>query len=319
MNGLTERSVLGLRSLAFATTVAIVFVACLSSSDDDDGDVRCASDAECFNGQFCDILPDATVGRCEPVEGSGDAGVPDVGDAGDVDEDTSADVADDAPSDTEDAPDAPDTSDAGDAPDVDAADTADSDVSDADAGLDSFVFETAPASSYRRVDRAGHPYRSMLLHMLGDKDALNAADPVDDASLSFVSDIFDSLQTWHLGASGARVPDNTGLEDDILALGFSPCDPPGLGAPSDCDDQVAFLFLDALRIDPMLPSSYPNGRTLDEPVLDILLSLILLDQDEEDLTTFMNLDGDAFVGPSLNPLENDVPFGESFPYVAPPH
>lgn len=68
---------------------------------------------------------------------------------------------------------------------------------------------------------------------------------------------------------------------------------------------------DTLKLDLSLPSGFPNGRDLDDPVVDISLAFLFLDLTEsgQSLRTFANL--------PLNPGNNDVPFRASFPYFAP--
>ncbi len=68
---------------------------------------------------------------------------------------------------------------------------------------------------------------------------------------------------------------------------------------------------DTLKLDLSLPSGFPNGRDLDDAVVDISLAFLFLDLTEsgQSLRTFANL--------PLNPGSNDVPFRTVFPYFAP--
>lgn len=182
-----------------------------------------------------------------------------------------------------------------------------------------YVFDETPYEDYVQVDRKGFPAINTGLNLLGDKDAYNAASPADDAALMFATNIFESLETLHLGAPGMQTPDNTGLDDDILAIGLEPCVTPPLPMDS-CDDQGGpFAIPDVLVLDLDDPPGFPNGRQLDNPVMDVIFAVLLLDLDTHDVTTFLDLDGDGTLGPSLNPLENDVAFPGSFPYLAPPN
>ena len=139
---------------------------------------------------------------------------------------------------------------------------------------DPFVFDDTAPEDYVQVDRQGFPAVNTGLNLLGDKDEYNAASPADDASLSFVSNILDSLNTLHLGAPGMQTADNTGLDDDLLALGLEPCVAPQLPMDS-CDDQGApFVIPDVIEISldgpddlrTMLeePSDEPEPRPRDE-------------------------------------------------------
>lgn len=69
---------------------------------------------------------------------------------------------------------------------------------------------------------------------------------------------------------------------------------------------------DTLKLNMALPSGFPNGRDLDDAVIDITLAFLFLDLTEsgQSLRTFANL--------PLNPGGNDVPLRAEFPYFAPP-
>lgn len=197
--------------------------------------------------------------------------------------------------------------------------TSDGDSSTTAEPVGPFVFDETPYEDYVQVDRKGFPAVNTGLNLLGDKDAYNVASPQDDAALMFATNIFESLETLHLGAPGMQTPDNTGLDDDLAAFGLDPCVTPPLPMDS-CDDQGGpFAIPDVLVIDLDDPAGFPNGRRLEDPVLDVIFAVLLLDLDTHDVTTFLDLDGDGTLGPSLNPLENDVAFPGAFPYLAPPN
>lgn len=217
-------------------------------------------------------------------------------------------------------------------PETTVADTTEGTVgmtSSSDSGTDSsstgpilpgpFIFDETPYDEYTAVDRKGFPAINTGLNLLGDKDQYNAATPVDDANLMFRPNINESLETLHLGAPMEQTPDNTGLDDDLGANGYLPCIPPPL-AMNNCDDQAGpFAIPDVVALDLDNDPVFPNGRTLDFPVMDVILAVLLLDLETHDVTTFLNLDGDMELGPSVNPLANDVPFPGVFPYLAPAH
>src|SRR5207344_324212 len=92
-------------------------------------------------------------------------------------------------------------------------------------------------------------------------DAYNAADPVDDAAGTFVTEITDSVTFLH-----------SALDDDLTALLLTPCN------VSACVGQAApYVVPDVIQVDTILPAGFPNGRTLPDQVIDITLALILLD------------------------------------------
>lgn len=69
---------------------------------------------------------------------------------------------------------------------------------------------------------------------------------------------------------------------------------------------------DTLRLDLTQPVGWPNGRDLDDPVVDLLLSMLFIDFSVtgQGTQTFVNL--------PLNPPANDKAFSDTFPFMAPP-
>lgn len=156
---------------------------------------------------------------------------------------------------------------------------------------DAYVFSEAAPGDYTRVDRAGMP--AINTAVIASKDAYNQADPSDDANGDFVPEIVASLEFLH----GA-------LDDDLTGLGLTPC------GVDDCVTQAAPLVVpDTLQIDTTATAGFPNGRGLEDPVIDVTLAVVLLD---------LSVHGaDSLVG--VNPTANDVAFESSFPYLAPAH
>lgn len=182
-----------------------------------------------------------------------------------------------------------------------------------------FVFDETDPGDYLPFDRKGFPAINTGLNLLGDKNAYNQASPQDDAALAFVTDILTSLEVLHLGAPDNQVPDNTGLDDDLATFGLEPCVAPPLPMDS-CDDQGGpFAIPDVLTLDYDEPPTFPNGRRFEDPAMDIIFAVLLLDLDTHDVSTFVDLDQDGTPGPSLNPTANDVEFAAEFPYLAQAH
>lgn len=74
---------------------------------------------------------------------------------------------------------------------------------------------------------------------------------------------------------------------------------------------VASLVIpDTLQINLNAPASFPNGRRLEDSVVDITLAALLLDLTKHPATTFLGI--------PLNPPANDRPFLAAFPFLAPP-
>jgi len=74
----------------------------------------------------------------------------------------------------------------------------------------------------------------------------------------------------------------------------------------------SMIIPDTLKLDLGRPSGFPNGRDLDDPVVDILVAMLFLDfgVSGQSPLTFANL--------PLNPPGNDRPFSATFPFLAPP-
>lgn len=98
-------------------------------------------------------------------------------------------------------------------------------------------------------------------------------------------------------------PDGT-----LQVLSVTPCidqEVPGTGKTV-----VELVVPDTITIDLSQPSVFPNGRRLEDPVVDYTLAMILLDLDVHPVDTLINL--------PLNPPANDVPFRSQFPYLGLP-
>jgi hypothetical protein len=83
---------------------------------------------------------------------------------------------------------------------------------------------------------------------------------------------------------------------------------PGTGGQS----LRSMIVPDTLKLDLNRPSGFPNGRDLDDPVIDMTLAALFLDLSVtgQSPMTFANL--------PLNPPANDKPFSTTFPFLAPP-
>ena len=162
-----------------------------------------------------------------------------------------------------------------------------------DTGDEPYDFDDAQPEEYTQVDRLGMPAVATML--VTSKDDYDHATPADDAMAQFVPEITASIGAFH-----------DALDDDVAALGLTPC------AVDACSGQVTSLVVpDVLRIDLAEQPGFPNGRTLADPVMDMMLALILLDLEAHDLGTLADL--------PLNPGENDEPLDDAFPYLAEPH
>jgi hypothetical protein len=169
-------------------------------------------------------------------------------------------------------------------------------------GDDSFVFPTDPYDAYTQIDRHGaveagtagilasqglgfNPGSDIAL-----RDDYNASNPAEDAAGMWLGEIAASLTFFH-----------DAFDDDLMALGL---------VPATLDQSVAqagpVIVPDTIKYDPSLPTAYPNGRALTDPVVDITLAAVLLDLNAHPVSLFADL--------PLNPPENDVPFLDELPY-----
>ena len=120
-----------------------------------------------------------------------------------------------------------------------------------------------------QIDRVGNPAVATALIPTGLKDAYNRTRPVNDAK-NFAGDIVASLNAF--GTS----------EDNIGIL-------------------ASVAVPDMLTINTAADSGFPNGRTLSDDVIDIILGLVLNNPD---------------IGDAVD--ANDTEFSDTFPFLADP-
>ena len=137
---------------------------------------------------------------------------------------------------------------------------------------------------FKRVDRIGNPAINVALIPYADKDAYNAASPVDDAAGKFVPDILATLKV--LGTDTAHTDILAGVavmtHGDMLMLDTSVANT-GTGGGNNAG------------------AGFPNGRRLQDDVIDTILTII---------------NNGSPLGDNVN--GNDVAFRDVFPYLAPP-
>jgi Domain of unknown function (DUF4331) len=128
------------------------------------------------------------------------------------------------------------------------------------------------------------------------RNMYNASNPAEDAAGMWLGEIGASVTFFH-----------DALDDDITDLGLM---------PATVEESVAqagpVIVPDTIKYDPSMPTAYPNGRALEDPVVDITLAAVLLQLGpDQPLSLFADL--------PLNPPANDVQFEAEFPYLAAPH
>ncbi|HYI15905.1 MAG TPA: DUF4331 domain-containing protein [Thermomicrobiales bacterium] len=156
-----------------------------------------------------------------------------------------------------------------------------------------------------QVSRLGMPLSNEVIILLRDKDKWNRTVPRADQRFE------DYYLNSHLAVLLNAVhgtPGATENRNDLVAIFLTGI--PGLNMVADNPEKA--VKSDMLRINLAIPnSSFPNGRTLTDDVVDIELSVVgLSDGTFEGLMTSGISDGvDG----------NDVPFQDSFPFVPVPH
>ena len=135
----------------------------------------------------------------------------------------------------------------------------------------------------KQVDRMGNPAINVALIPFNRKNEYNASDTTDDAKGKFANDIIATLKA--LGTNDANINALAG---------------------------IAVTHGDFVRVDVSIPNSgsgggnnagagFPNGRRLQDDVIDIILNVIT--------------NGAITAGDHVN--SNDVALGNTFPFLAP--
>jgi len=159
------------------------------------------------------------------------------------------------------------------------------------AAAPAFAFGDQPAAAFKRVDRMGMPVVATVV--ITSKDAYNAADPVNDAAGAFVGEITTNVNALHAA-----------LDDDLVAAGLTP-------TANGVAQAAPLVVPDVITIDTTKPAGFPNGRRLQDPVVDLTLAVVLLDLGTHAVDTLAKL--------PLNPPANDKAFLSEFPFLAAPH
>lgn len=178
-------------------------------------------------------------------------------------------------------------------------------------------FRTEAASTYTRVDRMGKPAVSTALVPAAMKNMYNDASPAGD--MAFAGTFIASLTTLH-----------SALDADLLTLHLASCSmitmtgglPSCLGQEYAAGHTVASLIVphDTLTLDPTQPAGFPNGRRLEDPVIDVTLGVLLLNiAGGQCGTPSANCSALTLASLPLNPAHNDVMNLTTFPYIAPIH
>ncbi len=136
---------------------------------------------------------------------------------------------------------------------------------------------------FNQVARLGNPLVNEVVIGMGDKDLFNRSQPVDDAQfLDYVR--YPLLPAYMDAILGIADPVSCDLglglggREDLIAGFLTPllqdtCFT-GLGGAIPGEPGKAYAAFDALRINMTQPTGFPNGRTVDDDVVDVALSVM---------------------------------------------
>lgn len=195
---------------------------------------------------------------------------------------------------------------------------------------DQFDFRSDHISTYVKVDRMGGPATTTALLRPGaaggsTRQAANLTEPANDAQ--YAGEYVNTLKTLHYELGPA-----------LASLALTPCGVAGVDPASTNVDKCVTqatsvppagqpghrVIPDVLRLDTSLASGFPNGRDLDDQVVDILLAVALLDLTDPAATCFGGpCTARTLANLPLNPGASNPPPLTQFPYfnnqvLAPP-
>ncbi len=159
---------------------------------------------------------------------------------------------------------------------------------------DAFVFEELIGDVNSREDQMGMPAVNTALVGPGRKDAYNDSTLAQQSAGAWVPEFTTRLDALHAG-----------LDDDLTDLELTPAT-----TTTSLEQGGPLVIPDTVKINTMQASGFPNGRRLEDQVIDLTLAVLLLDLRANDVTTFASL--------PLNPAANDKAFLAEFPYLAAP-
>src|SRR5262249_41020232 len=183
----------------------------------------------------------------------------------------------------------------------------------------------AASGTWQQVSRLGNPLINEVIIPVGEKDAWNATDPVNDSN--YASHYTDPELAAVINTIYPSLPDadTTGRGDLSLIL--------GQGVPGLNQTNTGDTLYDELRLNMGVPptakpsrlgaldgdlAGFPNGRRLADDVVDIELRAVADGYGKflADAFGLKNLSPNNTIGDGCD--ANDAPFLKSFSYVATP-
>jgi hypothetical protein len=189
-----------------------------------------------------------------------------------------------------------------------------------------FQFRDDAFTDYTRVDRMGMP--AVNTAFITSKDDFNAGDPADDLD-DFRGEVVDAFDFLMLGPTAAG--NGEGLRDDLEGIPLVTCtvdqdsagDPLNVGTCLETNlfangEEGGVIMPDDVGVDTTVAAGFPNGRGLENQVMDLILALTLLDLGDDPFADEGGGDQlvTTFSAVPLNPGANDVAFSGTFPYLA---
>jgi hypothetical protein len=156
-----------------------------------------------------------------------------------------------------------------------------------------FEFRNTSYCDYMQIDRVGFPLVTTLMVSSSSVADYNAA-PTSENINAWVTEINSTFFDLH--------PE---LDAEIQSNGLTPSD-----FQVYSEQLTPLVVPDTLKLDPTAPDGFPNGRRLEEPTLDLVLALLLLDLSVDPIDALANL--------PLGPGANDVALPGTWPHVAGP-
>ena len=109
------------------------------------------------------------------------------------------------------------------------------------------------------------------------------------------------------GDAVATPPPGTGVQNPA-SVDVIPCLVQQVGNGPTVVNLSNIVLPDTVKVDFALPPGFPNGRRLQDPVIDIILAVLFIDLSKHPVTVLNAL--------PVNPTANDLPFRPGFPYLA---
>ena len=110
------------------------------------------------------------------------------------------------------------------------------------------------------------------------------------------------------GPPSAEAPAPTTGVQNPASVDVIPCLVQQVGSGPTTVNLTNIILPDTVKIDFARPAGFPNGRRLQDPVIDLILAVAFIDLSKHPVTVLNAI--------PVNPAANDLPFRPTFPYLA---